>query len=133
MLQKGIYAPTLNAVRRRAAELRSWLWNRPEKHIALVSHGAFLHYLTEDWATYDRARGMETTTTTIMILNWDWFIIIGTGYQNCEYRKFEFTEDSNEKEAHLFEVGSTRERQDRPPGLDAHVIHEMDEVESVQE
>ena len=54
-MQKGIYAPTLPAVRRRAAELRSWLWNRPEEHIALVTHGGFLHYLMEDWTTYDKA------------------------------------------------------------------------------
>lgn len=53
--QKGIYAPTLPAVRRRAAELRRWLWSRPEEHIALVTHGGFLHYLMEDWTTYDKA------------------------------------------------------------------------------
>lgn len=48
---------------------------------------------------------------------------------NCEYRKLEFTEDSSEGESHLRECGSTLEKQDRPAGLDSHVIHEIEEVE----
>ncbi|OJJ36193.1 hypothetical protein ASPWEDRAFT_134914 [Aspergillus wentii DTO 134E9] len=110
--KQGIYAPRLNSVRRRAAELRCWIWNRPEKHIALVSHGGFMHYLTEDWTGYVKGRG--------------------TGYRNCEYRTFEFTEDSNE-EPHLREVGNMASKVNRPPYLDAHVIHELDEVEGAEE
>ncbi|KAE8151902.1 histidine phosphatase superfamily [Aspergillus avenaceus] len=109
----GIYAPTLNAVRRRAASLRSWLWQRPEKCIVLVTHGGFLHYLTEDWTGYDRSRG--------------------TGYMNCETRQYEFSSGSTQDDAHLVEVGISRERVDRPAGLDAHVIHEIDEIERVSE
>ncbi|ODM20813.1 hypothetical protein SI65_03866 [Aspergillus cristatus] len=105
----GIYAPTLNAVRRRVAAPRSWLWKRHEKSIVLVSHGAFLHYLTEDWTGYDRARG--------------------TGYMNCEYRQYEFSDCSTAEDAHLVEIGVCREKVDRPAGLDAHVIHEIEEVE----
>ena len=26
----------------------TWLWGRPEKHIAVVSHSAFLHYMMQD-------------------------------------------------------------------------------------
>ncbi|KAJ5204600.1 phosphoglycerate mutase family protein-like protein [Penicillium cinerascens] len=107
--KKGIYAPTLKAVRERAATMRNWIYNRPEKHIALVTHGAFLHYFTEDWTAYEKSRG--------------------TVYLNCEYRKLEFTEDSNGHEPHLRECGSMLEKQDRPIGLDAHVIHEIEEVE----
>ncbi|PYH88711.1 phosphoglycerate mutase-like protein [Aspergillus ellipticus CBS 707.79] len=55
--KKGIYAPTLSAVHQRAAEFRRWLYKRPEQHIALVSHGGFMHYLTEDWSTYDKSKG----------------------------------------------------------------------------
>jgi hypothetical protein len=57
--------------------------------------------------------------------------MIGTGYLNCEYRKLKFTEDSNEKESHLRECGSTLEKQPRPVGLDAHLIHEIEEMEKV--
>lgn len=57
-LQKGIYGSTLKDVRQRAAELRTWIYNRPEEHIALVTHGGFLHYLTEDWTGYVKGKGM---------------------------------------------------------------------------
>lgn len=33
------------------------------------------------------------------------------------------------KESHLRECGSTLEKQARPAGLDAHLIHEIEEVE----
>ncbi|KAJ6089982.1 hypothetical protein N7467_005198 [Penicillium canescens] len=101
----GIYAHTLSAICKRAADLRRWLWNRPEEHIVLVTHGGFLHYLMEDWAGYDRVHC--------------------TGWKNCEWRKFEFTADSNEGDAHLKEVGNTRSKEDRPAGLDAHLIKEI--------
>lgn len=38
--------------------MRNWIYKRPEQHIALVTHGAFLHYFTEDWTGYEKARGM---------------------------------------------------------------------------
>ncbi|CAL5869835.1 uncharacterized protein PFLUO_LOCUS4066 [Penicillium psychrofluorescens] len=104
--KEGVYAATLAAVREREAALRSWLFQRPESHIALVTHGAFLHYLTDDWATYDRTRG--------------------TRYKNCEYRQFEFTSDSNLDDAHLREVGGTRERQRRPSNIEVHVFNSDD-------
>ena len=55
--QQGKYAATLTAVKARAARLRSWLFARPEKTIVLVTHGAFLHYLMEDWRNFDYERG----------------------------------------------------------------------------
>ncbi|KAJ5279995.1 phosphoglycerate mutase family protein-like protein [Penicillium angulare] len=108
-VQKGIYESSLPAVKQRAAEMRNWIYSRPEKHVALVTHGGFLHYFTEDWRGYVRRKG--------------------TGYLNCEYRKLEFTEDSNENESHLRECGSILEKEARPVGLDAHVIHEIGAVE----
>ncbi|KAJ5107650.1 phosphoglycerate mutase family protein-like protein [Penicillium angulare] len=107
--KKGIYESSLPAVKQRAAEMRNWIYSRPERHVALVTHGGFLHYLTEDWRGYVRGKG--------------------TGYLNCEYRKLEFTEDSNEDESHLRECGNTLEKEARPAGLDAHVIHEIEAVE----
>ncbi|KAJ5522796.1 phosphoglycerate mutase family protein-like protein [Penicillium frequentans] len=55
--KKGIYASTMTAVQQRAAEMRNWIYQRPEKHIALVTHGAFLHYFTEDWTGYAKEKG----------------------------------------------------------------------------
>ena len=34
---------------KRATEAREWLYSRPEKEIVLVTHGGYLHYITEDW------------------------------------------------------------------------------------
>ncbi|KAI0550351.1 histidine phosphatase superfamily [Xylaria curta] len=79
----GKYATDKPIVEARAAELRSWLFQRPEARIVCVTHGAFLHYLTEDWTGDDPERG--------------------TGWLNCEVRVFEFTENSTESDAHLFE------------------------------
>lgn len=46
----------------------------------------------------------------------------GTAYKNCEFRAFEFTLDSNEKEAHLVQVGKTGPTGIRPPGSHNNAI-----------
>lgn len=43
------WAPNTPAIAGRAREARQWLKSRPEKAVVVVSHGGFLHYLTEDW------------------------------------------------------------------------------------
>ncbi|KAJ5643480.1 uncharacterized protein N7484_005987 [Penicillium longicatenatum] len=105
--KKDLYVPTTGAVRRRAAQLRVWLWQLPHEHVLLVSHGSFLHYLTEDWSFY------------------------ATAYRNCEYRRFTFTEDSTESEAYLLEVGRTSAKIGRPLGVDADLLLDLQEVEGV--
>ncbi|KAF7190552.1 putative phosphatase SPAC5H10.03 [Pseudocercospora fuligena] len=45
---EGEYATDPKAVNARAAKLRHWIKARPEKEIALVSHGFFNHFLTGD-------------------------------------------------------------------------------------
>lgn len=55
--QSGVYATDHVALTKRAALLRSWLYQRPEPAILFVTHGAFLHYLTEDWSGDDPERG----------------------------------------------------------------------------
>jgi len=92
--------------------LRTWLYQRPEKNILLVSHGAFLHYFSEDWTFFDGAKG--------------------TAYENCEWRRFNFSEDSNEKEAHLVEHGGAKVKQGRPDGVHAHVLSGIKQVEKAQ-
>jgi hypothetical protein len=37
--------------------MRTLIYNSPESHVALVTHGGFLHYLTEDWSGYVKANG----------------------------------------------------------------------------
>jgi len=48
--KKGRYSPDRAAVEGRAKDARRWLKARKEKHIIVVTHGAVLHYLTEDWS-----------------------------------------------------------------------------------
>lgn len=92
-----------------------------------MTHGGFLHYLVEDWAGYDTVHCMCALHALYL---WQLFdtntVLIGTGWKNCEWRKFQFTEISNGKDAHLTEVGNTRLKEDRPTGLDAHLIDETE-------
>ena len=41
------WAATNTAIKKRAREARVWLRAREEEHIAVVTHGGFLHFLTE--------------------------------------------------------------------------------------
>ncbi|KAL9131648.1 MAG: hypothetical protein Q9217_000459 [Psora testacea] len=73
----GKWSPAAEAVKKRAREVRQWLKARPEKEIVVVTHGGFLHFITEDWAGYQEG--------------------LGTGWSNVEYRTFQFAdgEDDN--------------------------------------
>ncbi|KAL4922319.1 histidine phosphatase superfamily [Aspergillus aurantiobrunneus] len=71
-VKTGRYAPTHGAVGARARTARRWLKARPEKEIAMVSHGGVLHYFTEDWEDSSQFQG--------------------TGWVNTEYRTYEFTD-----------------------------------------
>ncbi|CAD0081683.1 unnamed protein product [Aureobasidium vineae] len=46
---KGKWAPDRATVQKRGAKLRSWLYGLKEEVVVVVSHGGFLHALTEDW------------------------------------------------------------------------------------
>jgi hypothetical protein len=88
--QYGYWAADKATVQRRAADLRMWLYARPEPHVStlihtfyliaqlpphspltyttisqvlLVTHGAFLHYLTEDWTGDDPKRGKSNISS----------------------------------------------------------------------
>lgn len=56
-VKTGKWAPTADAIEKRAREARQWLKARPEKEIVVVTHGGFLHYFTEDWADFNKAMG----------------------------------------------------------------------------
>jgi broad specificity phosphatase PhoE len=47
---KGPFASRSDVIATRARNARQFLHSRHEKEVAVVTHGAFLHYLTGDWA-----------------------------------------------------------------------------------
>ncbi|KAI9709408.1 MAG: hypothetical protein M1812_007685 [Candelaria pacifica] len=87
--KKGKWAPSPEAITARARETRLWLRAREENEIVLVTHGGFLHYLTEDW----------TGSTKFQ----------GTGWENTEFRTYTFS-SSEDDNASLIETDESRER-----------------------
>ena len=49
MIQQGKWAPIATCLLERAALARHWLSERAEAEIVVISHGCFLHFLTDDW------------------------------------------------------------------------------------
>ncbi|KAF1981552.1 phosphoglycerate mutase family protein-like protein [Aulographum hederae CBS 113979] len=69
--KKGPWAPYEDMISARARVARQWLMGREEEEeIAIVTHGGFLHYLTEDWSDHDK--------------------FVGTGWANTEFRSYTF-------------------------------------------
>ena len=58
----GKWAPTVDALEKRAREARQWLRARPEDEIVVVTHGGLLHYLTQDWSDFVEANGTYKST-----------------------------------------------------------------------
>jgi broad specificity phosphatase PhoE len=65
-------------------------------HIALVAHGSFMHYFSNDWE--DSCAGC------------------GTGWKNCETRRYVFQNDDSDEDAWLVETDESRQARglDRP-------------------
>ena len=59
----GKWSPVPERVAERAKEARKWLRSRKEDHVVVVTHGGFLHYLTEDWNGYSHLFGRYTPST----------------------------------------------------------------------
>ncbi|KAH9882266.1 hypothetical protein J1614_001438 [Plenodomus biglobosus] len=105
----GYWAYEKQAILKRAADFRNFLFQRPEKQIVLVTHGAFAHFLTEDWDVEDP--------------------MIGTAYKNCEHREFVFTDNSTAEDAHITETLESRTRRGvREAEDDPHVLQELEAV-----
>lgn len=49
----GQWAPDGQSLKERGRRARHWLRLRPEKHVVAVTHGGFLHYLTDNWSDYN--------------------------------------------------------------------------------
>lgn len=94
------WKPEMEKVKRRAEKARKWLYElaqqdstaagaesqadggeeeeKQEKHIVVVTHGGFLHFLTQDFDGMDLNRG--------------------TGWDNTEWRTYEFVTDAQGKD-----------------------------------
>ncbi|KAF2139401.1 uncharacterized protein K452DRAFT_352640 [Aplosporella prunicola CBS 121167] len=90
----GKWADEAGAIGARAAEARRWLAElvkemQGEGHVAVVTHGSFLHYLTRDWEGFDG--------------------LAGTGWRNTEVRSFGLREEEG-GEVGLVETEESRAR-----------------------
>lgn len=95
--KKGKWAPEPAALKERAKEARNFLKSLDTQHVVAVLHGAFLHYLTEDWAGDG--------------------LFPGTGWSNTEFRSYTFKEDEEGDNATLVETAESRARRtDHPLG-----------------
>lgn len=55
--QEGRWGPSARTLLERAQVARGWLMKRPEREIVVVSHGCFLHFLTDDWVNSINPQG----------------------------------------------------------------------------
>lgn len=61
--KKGRWAPNSSAIEARAKDAREFLYARNEKEVAVVTHGGFLHYFTQDWSDTNRLDGTPSAGT----------------------------------------------------------------------
>jgi len=91
----GPWAPNAEKIEARAKVARRWLRELGSKargediEIVVVTHGGFLHYFTEDWTGHDK--------------------YVGTGWQNTEFRSYNFRHGDDEN-ASLVETEESRIR-----------------------
>lgn len=91
------WAPTVGSLEARSREARRWLRalgrgdDDGDAHVVVVTHGGFLHFLTEDWEGMDISRG--------------------TGWSNTEWRSYEFVDpQGNDEEASVRETAESWRR-----------------------
>ncbi|CAI7656073.1 uncharacterized protein N7487_003287 [Penicillium crustosum] len=93
-IKQGKWAPAAGRLLERAQLAREWLSQRPEKEIVVVSHGCFLHFLTEDWVNADNSHV--------------------TDWANAEVRSFAFEHEEDGRPV-LCETIESRERRGLEP------------------
>ncbi|KAF1936165.1 phosphoglycerate mutase-like protein [Clathrospora elynae] len=104
--KEGYWAYERGAILKRAADIRNWLFQRAEAQVIIITHGAFAHFLTEDWDVEDP--------------------MLGTAYKNCEHREFLFTPTSTAQDAHVIECWESRRRRGALGfETDPHVVDEF--------
>ena len=116
----GRWAPEPEAFRKRTRSARLWLRARAEKDIVVVTHGAILHYLTEDWSDYDPEAGTSVSIRSLnglarrarSMTNADFRALhTATGWKNVEFRTYRFESETDEN-ASLVETATSRKRRD---------------------
>lgn len=90
----GVFTPQSNRIAARCRKARHYLASLQVEHVAVVAHGAVLHYLTDDWCGATRG--------------------VGTGWDNCEARMYRFdaSTDYNVVEAAIVETDESRVRRE---------------------
>lgn len=106
------YSPASDAIKARARDTRILLRQKARElaqagdediEIVLVAHGAYMHYITNDWEETDK--------------------FPGTGWQNCECRTYTFESDFTgdaDKEAYLVETMESRRRRGKEYPMPGH-------------
>ena len=133
-MEKGegsVFEPTLEALTARAKESRRALRDiagNGDEHVVAVSHGGFLHFLTDDWQGIPggsgeplvlpspcrfRSRPLPENPLTADT--------VATGWANCEYRSYHFVDPTGaDEDAALVETDeSWRRRQPTQKPLSA--------------
>jgi broad specificity phosphatase PhoE len=92
----GRWCPSAAAIEARARDARLILRNiaqenDDDKEIIVVTHGAFVHFFTENWDGFDD--------------------VLGTGWLNTEYRSYEFVDPAgNDARASVIETKESKAR-----------------------
>ncbi|KAF2719226.1 phosphoglycerate mutase-like protein [Polychaeton citri CBS 116435] len=111
--KQGRWSTDKAAITGRARQARCWLRDRSEKNIVVVTHGGFLHFLTEDWTGSD--------------------LYPGTGWRNTEFRSYGIS-SGEPTQAHLVETTESRQRrQGKEKSLDANEKAQLERTVSQEE
>ncbi|KAJ5127310.1 phosphoglycerate mutase-like protein [Penicillium atrosanguineum] len=122
---------TIERIFERAQYVRQWLMARPEKEIVVVSHGGFLHFLTEDWeegckgeGTIHKPVNQNSAQKLDLVGSFQSNqYVTGTGWVNTEFRTYEFGSMANghaqkchegTNDISLKETVESRRRRDKP-------------------
>ncbi|KAJ6035800.1 phosphoglycerate mutase [Penicillium herquei] len=100
----------------RAAKARAWLAQRSEKEVVLVSHGCFLHFLTDEWvdSTCSHSKSMTISRTEHADTNRIHPGYAVTSWKNTELRSYMFV-DGGEYGLHMEETPESRQRRRLTP------------------
>ncbi|KAL8688872.1 MAG: hypothetical protein Q9218_005326 [Villophora microphyllina] len=109
----GKWEASQYAIDSRCREARRWLKSRKEDSIVVVSHGGLLHYLTQDWSDSGKFYGKDITHPDQhpgkIPLNVHGSASIGTGWENTEFRSYQFV-DGDDNNASMEETSESRQR-----------------------
>ncbi|KAI5369359.1 Putative histidine phosphatase superfamily, clade-1 [Septoria linicola] len=101
--KRGRWSADFGPVQTRARQARVWLRDRPEKHIAVVTHGALLHYIIEDFVDVDRFSGTGWANT-------EWRSVYFTSEPDPASSTTSFDRDSEHALAHVKELSESQQR-----------------------